>query len=221
MTARLQSIGRHPENLSAVFLTHEHSDHVRGIGPFARKFKVPVYSTEGTHEKIKNGAGVISIWNHFRQDDRIDFGDLTVEPYPTPHDAAESVAFVVRSGDIKIGHAADLGSINPLVRDKLNRSHILLIEANHDVAMLETGPYTWPLKQRIKSDTGHLSNDACAELLASLDQDDLRMVILMHLSETNNHPDLAALTVKQALKNQKAQLHLAQQNRPTPLFEIQ
>lgn len=221
LTVRLRSIDRKSQDLDAVFLTHDHSDHVRGIGPLARKNQLPVYSTEGTHKAAKHCVGKIPDWRFFKQTDRVKVGDLTVEAYPTPHDAAESVAFVITCGDRKLGHATDLGTVTPLVREKLKHVDALLVEANHDVDMLDAGPYPWPLKQRIKSDLGHLSNEACAQLLTAVNHDRLQTVILMHLSETNNHPEIAQITARQALKNGSAEMMLAQQDRSTELLTIQ
>lgn len=147
-------------------------------------------------------------------------GGLSVEAYTTPHDAAEPVAFVVGYGNRKLGHATDLGSITPLVREQLKNADALLLEANHDVEMLDAGAYPWPLKKRIKSDLGHLSNEACAELLSAVDHGGLQTVVLMHLSESNNNPEIAELTVRQRLRRSAAQMILARQDRPTELLAI-
>ncbi|GJL78977.1 MAG: MBL fold metallo-hydrolase [Nitrospinaceae bacterium] len=222
LSARLASIDRKAGDLDAVFVTHEHSDHVKGVGPLVRKHNVPLYATEGTYRKIQNRVGRIPVWNPIRSEEPVAIGEMVVEPYATPHDAEESVAFIIRHGDTKIGHATDLGKVTPFVHKKLQKSTALLVEANHDVDMLNAGPYSWPLKQRIKSDVGHLSNEACGELLAQANHDGLRWVVLMHLSETNNLPEIAALTAKQALGEMSPHLQmvLARQNQTTELISI-
>jgi len=204
--------------LDAVFLTHEHSDHVKGIGPLARKYGLPVYGTAGTHEAT--GKENIAGRRVLKALHRVMIGGLSVEAYTTPHDAAEPVAFVVGYGNRKLGHATDLGSITPLVREQLKNADALLLEANHDVEMLDAGAYPWPLKKRIKSDLGHLSNEACAELLSAVDHGGLQTVVLMHLSESNNNPEIAELTVRQRLRRSAAQMILARQDRPTELLAI-
>jgi len=222
LSARLASIGRDVKDLDAVFVTHEHSDHVSGIGPLVRKHNIQLFTTEGTLRKIQSRIGRIPSWAPIRSEEPVSIGDMVVEPYATPHDAEESVAFVIRCGNTKIGHATDLGKVTPFVREKLKKSTALLVEANHDINMLEVGPYPWPLKQRIKSGVGHLSNEACGELLASANHDGLRLVVLMHLSETNNLAELATLTAEQALGERASKIKqvLAQQDRPTELFSI-
>ncbi|MBI4390158.1 MAG: MBL fold metallo-hydrolase [Nitrospinae bacterium] len=220
LSSRLAAIGRSAKDLKGVFLTHEHSDHVRGVGALARKHKIPVFSTEGTYRKIKDSAGELPDWRPFKQEDGVTVGGLRVESYPTEHDAEEPVAFVVLRGSLKLGHATDLGKVTPIVRERLSRSQALLVESNHDIDMLDAGPYPWPLKQRIKSDVGHLSNEACADLLSHLNHDLLQHVVLMHLSETNNHRDIAHITAAQALGGNAAKMILACQDRPTPLITI-
>ena len=223
LSARLANIDRSAGDLDAVFVTHEHSDHVKGIGPLVRKHNIPLYTTEGTFRKIASRAGRIPEWKPIRSEEPVVIGDMVVEPYATPHDAEESVAFVIRHGDTKIGHATDLGKVTPFVKEKLRKSTALLVEANHDVDRLNAGPYTWPLKQRIKSDVGHLSNEACGELLADANHDGLRCVVLMHLSETNNLPELATLTAQQALGEtfSKLRVVLARQNHTTELISVE
>lgn len=220
LAARMKLIGRDLSGLDAVFITHEHSDHVRGIGPLARKHKAPVFTTEGTLRRIRNSAGQLPQWRPLRADEPITVGDLTVEPYATPHDAEESVAFVVWKDNAKLGHATDLGSVTPGVRQKLKNADTLLVEANHDLDMLDAGPYPWPVKQRVKGEWGHLSNESCAELLASVVHSQLKRVVLMHLSQTNNHPDIAELTARQALGDCEPEMILASQDRPTHLLPV-
>lgn len=217
----MRIIDRSPEDLDAVFLTHEHLDHIRGIGTLARKYGLAVYSTKGTQENGKRVIGKIADWRLINQADKVHIGDMVVEAYPTPHDAEESVAYVVTCGTRKLAHAADLGMVTDHVRDKLSHADALMVESNHDVDMLNAGPYPWSVKQRIKSDLGHLSNEACADLLHAVNHDRLQTVVLIHLSEKNNLPEIARLTAAQALKNGSAKMLLARQDQPTELLTIQ
>ncbi|MEE1550621.1 MAG: MBL fold metallo-hydrolase [Nitrospinaceae bacterium] len=216
---RLMTIGRAPEDLDAVFLTHEHSDHIGGVGPLIRKHGIPLYATEGTvqaGEKLGNIPGL----NTIRAGETIRVDGLEIEPYATAHDARESVAYVVRCQNRKLGHATDMGIVTHEVREKLKDSHVLLVESNHDVEMLDVGPYPWPVKQRIKGELGHLSNEACGDLLAAVSHEHLERVLLMHLSQTNNHPEIARVTALQALGSRTPHLDLARQDQPTELTEV-
>jgi phosphoribosyl 1,2-cyclic phosphodiesterase len=164
--------------------------------------------------------GVVPIFNPIRSGETVQLGDLEVEPYSTSHDAKESVAYVIRCQSRKLGHATDMGMVTHEVRETLKNSHVLLLESNHDVEMLDFGPYSWALKKRIKSELGHLSNEACGELLKAIKHEHLQRVILMHLSQTNNHPEIAYITALQALGKHAPILSLADQNQPMELIEI-
>ena len=185
-----------------------------------RKHEIPFYATKGTWRRANHIIGNIKRFNTIREDEPVNFEELTVEPYSTPHDAEESVAFVIRYQGKSLGIATDLGRITPELKNKLKNLDALLVEANHDISMLEAGPYPWMTKKRIKSGLGHLSNESCAELLASVTHSNLKRVVLMHMSETNNHPELAKITAMQALGETTPEMSLAQQNHPTQLFSI-
>lgn len=218
---RLEGIRRNVEDLSAVFLTHEHSDHVRGVRLLLGKHGIPVYATEGTFDAVRRSHGVFSKSNRIARADEVAVKDLRIESVPTSHDAAEPVAYVVRQGARMLGHATDLGMPTPPVEERLQGADVLLIEANHDSTMLANGPYPWPLKQRVASDVGHLSNHACADLLRVLVHDRLQKVVLMHLSEKNNRPELALAAARQALGPAPVPVDVARQDRPTPLYAIE
>tara|TARA_B100000686_G_scaffold141197_1_gene148733 strand:+ start:1549 stop:2241 length:693 start_codon:yes stop_codon:yes gene_type:complete len=220
LSARIAQIDRSFSGMDAVFATHEHSDHIRGIGPLLRKHNISFYATDGTWRRANHTIGKINAFNTIREDEPMDFEGLSVEPYSTPHDAEESVAFVIRYQEKSLGIATDLGRITPEVKNKLKNLDALLVEANHDVSMLEAGPYPWMTKKRIRSGVGHLSNESCGELLAAVTHSNLKQVVLMHMSETNNHPELAKITAHQALGETSPEITLAQQNHPTKLFSI-
>jgi phosphoribosyl 1,2-cyclic phosphodiesterase len=160
-------------------------------------------------------------WRTIQQEDEAVVGDLRVESFATPHDAAESVAYTVRCGSKKLGHITDLGRITPQVIEKLQNCDTLLVESNHDERMLVDGYYPWPLKQRIQSDVGHLSNNACADLLRQVKHDALKTVVLMHLSESNNHPELAMDSARGVLGDHPATLFPARQKHPSVLISVE
>lgn len=216
---RLLTIGRTPEELDAVFLTHEHSDHIGGVGPLVRKHGIPLYATEGTVQAGEK-LGDIPVFNPIRAGETVRVDGMEIEPYATSHDAQESVAFVVRCQGRKLGHATDMGTVTHEVREKLKGSHVLLVESNHDVEILDVGPYPWSVKRRIKSELGHLSNEACGDLLAAVSHEHLERVLLMHLSQTNNHPEIARITAVQALGSCTPHLDLARQDQATELIAV-
>ncbi len=213
-------IGRDLNDVSAVFLTHEHTDHIRGAGMLAKKHKLPLYGTRGTLSKIDHHLPPDADWNTIQREDEVCFGNLRVESYPTPHDGVESVAFVIRCGDQRLGHATDLGCIDMTVLEKMRGCDALLMESNHDPEMLRSGPYPWSLKQRVGGDRGHLSNQACAQLLNQVKHEGLQTVVLMHLSGVNNHPDIVRRHATGALAGSRAELHISRQDQPTPLIPL-
>ena len=220
LSQRIALIDRPLSGLDAVFATHEHSDHIRGIGPLLRKHQLSLFTTEGTYKKAYRSMGKLPGFNPIRAGQTVEFGKLVVEPYATPHDAEESVAFIIHYRGLRLGIATDLGRVTQYVINKLQKLDALLIEANHDVDMLDAGPYPWVTKRRIKSDVGHLSNEACGEILSSVKHSGLRLVVLMHMSETNNHPELARITAQQALGQDSPKMIIAEQNHPTPLMML-
>ena len=217
---RLEHIQREPQNVTALFLTHEHSDHISGAGALTKKHGTPVYGTRGTREAMRRHVSPDVDWRTIQQEDETVVGDLTIESFGTPHDAAESVAYVVRCGSKKLGHITDLGKVTPRIVEKLQDCDTLLVESNHDERMLENGFYPWPLKQRIQSDVGHLSNVACADLLAQVKHDALKTIVLMHLSESNNHPEIAMDSARRVLGDHPATLFPARQKQPSVLIPI-
>jgi len=188
---RLSLIGVRPEELDAVLLTHEHTDHIKGVGPLCRAYGIPVYITPKTLAAGSGWLGGRLAIREFEAGSPFSIGGLSVEPFSISHDAADPVGFAFRSGPFKVGVATDLGYATALVTERLKGSNVLVLESNHDPAMLKDGPYPWPLKQRVAGKEGHLSNEDAGRLLSELLHPGLSHVVLAHISQINNRPDLA------------------------------
>lgn len=274
---RMQLAGEDPRTLDAVLITHEHQDHVQGLGVTARKLGISVYFTEATHrawvrqmqpqrrisyaewlrqyKQAKTDAGreieagqascspeacdeaaapavkesasktqadpaQLPSVAYFRAGEVFAIGDLTVSPFTIPHDAADPVGFVFTAEGVRLALATDLGYIPPNVDAQLRRCDLLMLESNHDLEMLRDGPYPWSVKQRVLSRVGHLSNDAAADYLEKSYDGSATHVVLAHLSENNNHPDLARMAAERALSSKPSllgnRLTLALQDAPLP-----
>ena len=206
----LTAMDINPEKLKGLLITHEHSDHVKGVGVLARKYKVPIYGTAETINAMLHTSTVGRIPEdllHILEPD-VDFtiDDIVVNPFSISHDASNPVAYTFIHGNTKIGVATDMGTYNDYIVEKLTGCNALLIEANHDVHMLQVGGYPYVLKKRILGDLGHLSNENSGRLLCQIYHDGLKDIILGHLSKENNYPDLAYETVKYELEQFKADI---------------
>jgi phosphoribosyl 1,2-cyclic phosphodiesterase len=197
--------------LDAILVTHEHSDHIQGVGVLARRYKIPVHISRRTAQAGEARLGKVNELAHFRCGRGFRIGDLEIHPFTTSHDAVDSAGFTLRAGGCKAGIATDLGIATELVKKHLQGCQLLVLEANHDPQMLIDGPYPWPLKQRIRGRSGHLSNLQCRDLLGELLHADLQQVVLAHLSENNNTPSQALNAVAEALQGHPARLHVATQ----------
>ncbi|MCM1159311.1 MAG: MBL fold metallo-hydrolase [Clostridium sp.] len=199
----LHSIEVKPEELDAILITHEHSDHIGGLGVFLRKYGIPVYGTDKTLEAVsqyKNlGKVDFSLFHGIKPEESFQIEDLWVKPVSTWHDAADPVCYTLTDGDKKISVATDLGDFDEHIVDSLSGADAMLIEANHDIRMLEVGPYPYPLKQRILGKRGHLSNERGGQLVRALLNDHIKGIYLGHLSKENNYPELAFEAVKAEL----------------------
>jgi phosphoribosyl 1,2-cyclic phosphodiesterase len=190
VSRRLQRAGLALEDIDAVVVTHEHSDHAAGVAAFARRARVPVFATAGTAQASgldRPGRR----WQPLAAGRTVGIGALEVLPYAVPHDAADPVQFVFSDGDARFGLLTDIGAATEAVAAALSGLDALMLECNHDPHLLRTGPYPALLKARIAGDRGHLSNLQAAALLESVRHDGLRFVIAAHLSRSNNRPDLA------------------------------
>ncbi len=188
------------EELDGILVTHEHSDHIQGLGVFSRKYEVPIYATPGTIEGIKSYSGLgkmpEGLLHPIEIDRKFTLGDITVNPFAISHDANEPSAYRMECGEKSAAVATDLGIFNDYVVQKLQNLDAVLLEANHDVHMLEVGAYPYYLKKRILGDKGHLSNELSGRLLCDILHDNLKYIVLGHLSKENNYARLAYETVK-------------------------
>lgn len=217
---RLAASGFDPRSLDAIIVSHEHADHVQGVGVLARRFNLPVYFTPKTDAGARSTVGAIKDIQHFETGKKFSINTLTIHPFSTSHDAEDPAGFTIDNNGLKIGIATDLGIATAMVKERLKHCHLLILEANHDPDMLINGPYPWPLKQRIQSRTGHLSNCDSKQLLHVLKHVNLQHVILAHLSETNNTPQKAIREVGLALNDSPAQIHVALQHTCSDIFCI-
>ncbi len=244
---RLATIGRTPENLTAILLTHEHSDHIAGLAGLAGKLQIPVYCNRDTQEATiwalkdkapgKRAAGMEPDeaanaaqltakidWRLFQTGDTIDLEDLEVETFQIPHDAQDPVGFLLRTPHGNIGFATDLGHTTKLVLERIRAANVLVLESNHDVKMLQECPRrSWSLKQRILGRHGHLSNPAAAEAVAQIMSAGLRHLFLAHLSRECNKPELAEQVMAEQLHQIGAahvRLRVAAQDTPAETLQI-
>ena len=242
---RLATIGRTPENLSAIFITHEHSDHVSGLFGLADKFRIPIYCNRDTQEAIawalkerwngkrdplfdgmeKTAADFIAKleWRLFQTGDRFELNDLLVETFPIPHDAQDPVGFLLRTAAGNFGFVTDLGHTTKLVLERVRAANVLVLESNHDIKMLQDSRRSWSLKQRILGRHGHLSNEAAADAAVEIMSDGLKHLYLAHLSRECNKPELAMRVMTGRLGEIGAshvQLTLAAQDAPCKTLEL-
>jgi phosphoribosyl 1,2-cyclic phosphodiesterase len=197
----LVSIGENPSELSAVLVSHEHSDHIRGAGIISRKFDIPIYANEKTWKAMEEEIGPVNIKNkvYFENCKEFEIGNIYVKAFPIPHDASDPVGYNFFLDNKKITTATDIGHMTNKLLSYLLGSDLLLLESNHDVEMLKVGPYPWPLKKRILGDRGHLSNEMAGKVVTYLAKNGTKKFLLGHLSRENNFPELAYQTVCNAL----------------------
>lgn len=219
---RLKAIGLAEAGFDGLVLTHEHSDHTRGVGRFARRHRVPIFATEGTLQELGLDTRFIEV-QIVTSGCRLEIGPFVVEPFAVPHDAREPIGVVVEDESGKrLGLVADLGCRSQLAWARLTELDYLVLETNHDLDMLRSGPYPWPLKQRVAGRHGHLSNREAAEGIAELDTARLQWAVLYHLSRTNNRPALAMQEAGEALDRQgsSARICVTEQHQPSPWLEL-
>jgi phosphoribosyl 1,2-cyclic phosphodiesterase len=226
ITLRLEQCGVLPEQLDGVLLTHEHGDHVCGLDVLCRKFDIPIYANSQTAESVRydNALDQHRNWRIFRTGAEFKICDITVQTFPVPHDAVDPVGFAFCAGSSALGFITDLGYATKMIVERLRLVHTLVIETNHDEKLLQNDTHRpWPVKQRIQSRHGHLSNSAAASVIEALLPGKIDRVVLGHLSRDCNTPELALQTVRSALnKSGKTDIELfcATQSEISPRFQV-
>ncbi|MDX9872749.1 MAG: MBL fold metallo-hydrolase [Clostridia bacterium] len=217
----LQSLDIDARELDAVVITHAHRDHVCGAGVISRRYNLPLYATAGTWQEMSGLIGEVKPGLTFfiEKEQCLQLKDAVIEPFSVSHDALDPVGFVISSESRRVGIATDCGVFTAKMGAKLANLDCLILEANHDIEMLHKGPYPWPLKKRIAGATGHLSNAGAGQALSKIIGERTRNVILAHLSEQNNLPELALETVQSVLEEsrvnlQEVKLSVAPRHRP-------
>ncbi len=198
-TRRLRECGLNPKDISAIVVSHEHGDHCRGVGPFAKNLDIPVFITDAAYQ----ASGLSLAPDRLRRIETgrtFDIAGMVVTPFSVPHDAADPIGITIEKAGVKIALVLDLGYISGLVVERLRGCDGIILESNHDANMLQIGPYPWALKQRVNGKLGHLSNEAVAEFLRSGFDGRARHIVLAHLSEKNNLPELALDSARRALE---------------------
>ena len=220
---RLEAIGVAPVQLDAILLSHEHSDHAQGAERFSKRHGVPLICATETLDALDRSPQDFADWLPLPPSGPFAFGDVEIDSFPVPHDAARPLGFVLRGEGLRIGFALDLGHVTTLVVQSLKGCDALVVESNYDRAMLFDGPYPWQLKQRVSSRFGHLSNDEAASLLRQVVSDNCRGVVLAHLSEKNNTPALARQTASRSLAAagaSRVEMRVARAKQPTAPLEL-
>ncbi len=221
----LEAIGRSAGELDAILVTHEHRDHICGVGVLSRRFDLPIYATENTWSAMEADIGKIADTNHacLELDRTLEIGDLNIDFFATSHDAVDPCGFIFSQGKERLGLLTDTGCLTAVMEPVLTGCQSLILESNHDLDMLARGPYPWYLKQRIRSCKGHLSNDDAGEAIRRFVTGDTTRVVLAHLSEENNLPRLALQNAAEVLAEidcDSVRLSAASRYEPMPLTAV-
>jgi phosphoribosyl 1,2-cyclic phosphodiesterase len=230
---RLTAVGRDVDRLDGIVISHEHTDHIGSLAQVLGQWRTTVYLNEATHTEVmrilpETSHKRLDRVEHIRAGQRFIVGDIEVSPFAIPHDAVDPLGFTFRTNGTKVAIVTDLGYLPELVKVHLRDSDCLMLESNHDLEMLKVGPYPWHIKQRVMSRTGHLSNHTVSEFLADAEAFDAhaRYVVLAHLSENNNNPDVARISAEEALGRRAGaaafygELIVASQSSPLPTLNL-
>lgn len=219
----LKSFDLSGNDLKGILITHEHSDHISGLGVLSRKFHIPIYGTEKTLKSISEMANLGKIdkdlFCPIEAGKAFTIGTLSMESFSISHDAIDPVSYIAYDGNKKLGMVTDLGYYDERIVDSLKESNLLYVEANHDIHMLQVGPYPYYLKRRILGEQGHLCNEKAADLVNEVMHDHLHQVILGHLSKENNYPELAYATVKNEVRTE-VKVEVAPRENAGVLYDI-
>ncbi|NIM00258.1 MAG: MBL fold metallo-hydrolase [Acidobacteria bacterium] len=217
LAARLEACDVEPASIDAILLSHEHQDHVRGAQKLSKHFGIPVAASWATLQGMDRSPQAFAGWIDLPVDHGVRIGAVTVVPFPVPHDAAAPVGFVLEGDSVRIGVATDLGHATPQIAERLSGCDLLMIESNHDPLLLRDGPYPWRLKDRVAGKLGHLSNSEAAALIKHSVDERCRCIVLAHLSEKNNTPELARSSALRALRArgcERVEVKIARFDRP-------
>lgn len=218
---RMRACDRDLTQVSGICLTHEHNDHILGAGVIARRHKTPIYSNYGTIAGGEKKMGKLPTVHEFETGDQFAVGDLQIRSFRISHDTADPVGYVVSDGRVSLGYCTDTGAVSHLMATRLSKCQGLILEFNHNLGLLKDGPYPLFLQQRVRSSQGHLSNEDSASFLSTLFGEHLQTVVMAHLSETNNRPDLALQAANLAISQWGETLLLtAPQDKALPLLEL-
>ncbi|WP_163538801.1 MBL fold metallo-hydrolase [Gracilibacillus sp. YIM 98692] len=228
MTRLFHEINVDPYSLSKILVTHEHSDHIKGLGIFARKYQLPIYANEKTWKAMDQSIGKIELDQKFifNMEETKTFGDIDVESFAVSHDAAHPMFYTFHHEGKKVALVTDLGYVSERIKKTVEGADALIFEANHDTEMLRMCRYPWSTKRRILGDTGHVSNEDCALALKDIISDNTKRIYLAHLSKDNNMKDLARMSVANGLTEyghaigDHLSLHDTDPKVPTPLYEV-
>ena len=219
VSARLERIGCSADSLGAICVTHEHNDHIAGVGVLSRRYGIPVHANSGTFRASEKKLGKLYKRCEFETGERFEVGAFEVHSFPISHDTADPVGFVISDGHFRVGYCTDTGKVSHLMTKRLADCNGLILEFNHDPDMLKNGPYPLPLQQRVRSSRGHLSNEDAGRFLVSILSEQTELVIQAHLSETNNTADLAVAAANQSVLDWAGVRRIvAKQSQPTELF---
>jgi phosphoribosyl 1,2-cyclic phosphodiesterase len=219
--ARMKAIGKDIQDLDAIFVTHEHNDHIGGVGVLSRRCRLPVYANQGTFRGGDGRLKELFKRCEFATGDTIEFQDFEIRSFRISHDTSDPVGYVIGNGQSRLGYCTDTGKVSHLMQQRLRNCNGLILEFNHDLKMLAEGPYPLPLQQRVRSSQGHLANGDAAGFLRELLHEGLEHVVLAHLSETNNLPDLAMNEARRIVPLESiSRMIIARQDIPTGLLSL-
>lgn len=219
---RLAVLGKDIDCLNGIFVTHEHHDHINGVGVMSRRCSIPVFANEGTFRGGEKRLKKLFKRKEFHTGDTLSFQDLNVRSFAVSHDTNDPVGYIISDGRRALGYCTDTGIVSTLVGNRLKGLDSLILEFNHDPELLRNGPYPPSLQQRVRSNQGHLANEDSAKLLEKIVHENLQHVILAHLSETNNLPEIAYREAAAAIPDTFSEkiLKISDQDQPTSLFNI-